>query len=52
MVDVSSILIEMHKLLRETYENFNDRKYEDALAAAETLKSAAAELVREMQQVK
>lgn len=50
MTDISSIVIEIQKLLRETYEQFNERQYEDALANAVILKAAAAELVREMQQ--
>lgn len=49
MTDVSSIVIEMQKLLREAYDQFNDKHYEDALATAVILKAAAAELVREMQ---
>ena len=50
MTDVSSIIIEMQKLLRETYDQFNERQYEDALATAVILQAAAAELVREMKQ--
>jgi hypothetical protein len=50
MTDISAIVIEMQKLLRETYEQFNEKQYDDALANAVILKAAAGELVREMKQ--
>lgn len=48
MTDISAIVIEMQKLLRETYDQFNERQYDDALATAVILKAAATELVREI----
>jgi hypothetical protein len=48
MIDISAIVIEMQKLLRETYEQFNEKQYDDALANAVILKAAASELVKEM----
>lgn len=51
MIDVSAIVIEMQKLLRETYEQFNEKNHDDAFANAVILKAAASELVKEMKKI-
>lgn len=49
MTDISSIIIEMQRLLRETYEQFNDRDFDGAKENAALLKTAADELMKEME---
>lgn len=49
MNDISPIVIEMRKLLKDVYEEFNEQKYSDAYETAIMLQAAAIELVGEMQ---
>lgn len=44
MNDVASLIIEIQKLARQTYEDFNDRDHEKALVNASLLRSMSKEL--------
>jgi len=44
MNDVASLIIEIQKLARQTYEDFNDRDHEKALVNASLLRSMSREL--------
>jgi hypothetical protein len=44
MNDVASLIIEIQKLARQTYEDFNDRDHEKALVNASLLRTMSREL--------
>jgi len=44
MNDVASLIIEIQKLVRQTYEDFNDRDHEKALVNASLLRTMSREL--------
>lgn len=44
MIDVASLVIEINRLVRETYEEFNNKEHDKALANAALLKAASKEL--------
>ena len=48
MNDIAPIVIEMQKLLRQLYEQFNERQFEQAKETAVVLKSASEDLLNQM----